>query len=169
MKLILPLAFISIGSAFCCCCGGNTLDDLENGKFDELMEDAQSGGDATTDAPSDDAAQKADEGGGGGGGSMAAGTCGKFKEWNMPSPSGFSVMSCVESGGNDSIVLTGSGSPSDACKVVRAWVKDSGFSIVADSDSMGTVGIVASKDAMNLAIGCNDVAGSTMIAVSVSQ
>ncbi len=165
MKLVIPLAFMSIGSALCCCCGGSTFEDFENGNFEEMLENA-------AEAPAEGTEAPAEEGGAeqaAAGGSMAAGTCGKFKEWSLPSPSGFSVTSCVESGGNDSIVLSGSGSPSDACKGIRSWVKDSGFSIVADSDAMGSVGIVASKDAMNLAISCTDMMGSTIIAVSLSQ
>lgn len=160
MKLLLPVSTIVIAAGFCCCCGG---DDVTS-QLSELGVPTDAipvtgGGDATAEAPAEAPA---------GGGSALAGTCGKFKEKGMTAPAGASVMVCSEGGGNDSIVLSGGGSPADTCKGIKAWAEGAGYTTEFDTNAAGTWAVTMKGATDRLTIGCTEMAGSTTTSVTVT-
>lgn len=107
---------------------------------------------------------------GGGGGTVAAlaGSCGKFKEKGLAVPSGTSVMVCSEGGGNDSIVLSGGGTPSDMCKAVKTWAEGVGYTTEFDTNAAGTYAVTMKGAGDRLSVGCVEMAGQSTTSISLS-
>lgn len=171
MKLVVPVTAMMVGTGFCCCCGGGDGDqvsiNLDGDAMDRLIHEVKSKvGSGDSAADQDDA----DQGGGGASAAgvtgMAAGTCGIFKSTRFVAPSGFKVKLCTEAAQNDAIILEGAGTPADACAVAKTWAKEEGYSIVAESDAAGTIGIYATKGDHSLSVGCNTVLGQTVLTVA---
>ncbi len=157
MKLLLPIATVIFAGGFCCC--GDIVSQLEGlsgAGGDDVDININVDGDGGSAS------------GGSTGGAMLAGTCGKFKEMSLQAPSGMSVMVCSEGGGNDSIVLSGSGNPSDACKSVKSWAEGAGFTTEFDVNSSGTYAVTLKKGSDRLSVGCTEMAGSTTVSITLT-
>ena len=159
MKILLPVATVIFASGFCCCGdlvsqleglsgGGNDLNITVNG------DGATGASEGATAAPST--------------GSVLAGTCGKFKELSLAAPSGMSVMVCSEGGGNDSIVLSGGGDPSDVCKSLKGWAEGQGFATEFDVNSSGTYAVTLKKGSERMSLGCTSMAGQTTASIALT-
>lgn len=157
MKILLPVATIVFAGGICCCGDlGSQLEALSGGG-NEININVNGDGtttDATTAAPST--------------GSVLAGTCGKFKELSLSAPSGMSVMVCSEGGGNDSIVLSGGGDPSDVCKALKGWAEGQGFTTEFDVNSSGTYAVTLKKGSDRMSLGCTSMAGQTTASIALT-
>ncbi|MBM4392011.1 MAG: hypothetical protein FJ090_12890 [Deltaproteobacteria bacterium] len=154
MKLLLPIATVIVAGGFCCC--GDIVSQLQGL--------AGSGGDdfdININVDGDGDPEMA-------AGSVLAGTCGRFKEMSLHAPPGMSVMVCSEGGGNDSIVLSGSGDPSDACKSVKSWAEGAGFTTEFDVNSSGTYAVTLKKGSDRLSVGCTAMAGQTTVSITLT-
>jgi hypothetical protein len=171
VKLVVPVAAMMVGTAFCCCCGGGGGDEVtvnvDEGAMDRLIQEVTSRmGSGDRPVSEDGAGDEAQASKVPGGAGIAGGTCGLFRSGGFSAPAGFKVKLCTEAAENDTLILEGSGAPADACAVGKAWAKDQGYSIVAESDSSGTIGIYATKGDHSLSIGCNTVMGQTLLTLS---
>ena len=126
--------------------------------------DAPAGGEAP--AAGVDAAQA--PAGGGGSAAALAGSCGKFKEKGLAVPAGTSVMVCREGGGNDSIVLSGGGTPADMCKAVKTWAEGVGYTTEFDTNAAGTYAVTMKGAGDRLTVGCVEMAGQSTTSISLS-
>ncbi len=130
------------------------------------MENLKGGG--TTEPTEAPAASSSSSSSGASAGSAVDGACGKFKDWGLTAPSGFKTTVCSDQGDSASIILSGSGSPSDACKVIKTWADGTGAKLTTQSDMGGTTALIYTKDTTNMTIACTDMTGSTTISVSLS-
>ncbi len=156
VKLLLPVSVIVFAAGACCCCGSDMTSQLE-----ELGVPADA-------IPSEGSSGSADAAPVAAGGASLAGTCGKFKEKGLTAPSGSSVMVCSEGGGNDSIVISGGGTPEEVCKSVKAWAEGAGYTTEFDTNAAGTWAVTMKGASDRLTIGCTEMAGSTTSSVSVT-
>jgi hypothetical protein len=157
--LLLPVATIVTFAAACCCCGDEFSSELNGLGIDVPSE----GTSVTVDGGS--------AGGGSGGavsGEVLAGTCGRFKEMGLKQPSGMSVTVCSEGGGADSIVLSGSAAPGDACKSAKGTAEGAGWAIEADTSFGDNYATTMTKGSERLSIACTTMGGSTNLAMSIS-
>lgn len=158
MKLFLPLGAIFFAAASCCCCGdfGSELSsmgiDIPGAGTPAVSIGGSSGTQAAPAA----------------GGAVLAGTCGRFKSDSLTAPSGMTVMVCSEGGGADSIVLSGSGDPGEACKTIKGWAEGQGWATEFDTQASGTHAVTLKKATERLVIGCTSMAGQTTVSVSYS-
>lgn len=179
MKLVVPLAGIVIGSGICCCCGGGDMTEMLNGmksKVEEEVTAAQGG--TTTTTVTDGTGTVTTTNGGitatSEGATTAvgsiAGLCGRFATMGIQAPAGFSIMVCSDGGaGSASLILTGSGDPTEVCKPFKGWITQQGYDIQADVGFGGTYSITSRKGAENLAVACTNATGPTLITIAVSQ
>ena len=105
---------------------------------------------------------------GGGSATALAGNCGKFKEKGLAVPSGTTGMVCSEGGGNDSIVLSGGGTPADMCKAVKTWAEGAGYTTEFDTNLAGSYAVTMKGAGDQLSVGCLEMGGQTTTSISLS-
>lgn len=173
MKLVVPFAGIVIGSGICCCCGGGgDMEEMMNGMKSKVEEQIQTtqGGTSTTTITDGNSTVTTTNGGVTASVGALAGACGRFATMGIPAPAGFSTMVCSDSGaGSASLILTGSGDPTEACKPFKGWITSKGYEIKADVGFGGTHSITAEKGGENLAVACTNATGPTLITIALSQ
>ena len=102
--------------------------------------------------------------------SAIAGLCGRFASMGISAPSGFSTMVCSDNGaGSASLILTGSGDPTEVCKPFKGWITSRGYEVQADVGFGGTWSITAQKGGENLTVACTNMTGPTLITIALSQ
>lgn len=154
MKLFLPVAGIIFSIGACCC--GN-LEEYQQ-KVDAKQEEV------STPAT----AQKPDGPKPAASGAAAEGSCGRFKDWSVPAPSGLKVLACSDEGGTGSLVMQGSGSPADACRAIRGWADGLGAKLTTEASMGGTTSLIYSKDSTQIVAACTDATGQTTVSLSLS-
>lgn len=173
MKALVPVVGMGIAAASCCCCG-DFFAGVQEG-FNEALQEAQGGstvtvtdqeGTTTVTAGGGEATGTAD---GGGGSTPSGDLCGRFGQMGLQAPAGFSVTACSDLGGTGGLLLRGSGSPSDACAVMKRWGDSTGYSLLANSSMGETQAITYQKSGEILAISCSSVGGETQISVGLTR
>lgn len=157
MKLLLPISAILLAAGGCCCCGGDVASELTELGVDvppELQQAA--GGVAEGDAPAVAAPST---------GSLV-GSCGRFK--TLTTAPGTSVQTCIEGGGDDSIVLQSKSTPEDSCKAAKAWATGAGYTVEFETNAMGTSAITLVASGERMAIACGAAMGQTIVSISLS-
>lgn len=161
MKLFIPVVGILFSIAACCCGDmGELAEKMEEIKVeapkDEGSADKEEGKEEKTEAKSAS-------------GEAVEGACGRYKDWGMTAPSGFKVVACSDDAGSGGIVLQGSGSPSDACKVIKSWAEGTGAKLTTEANMGGTTSLIYQKDDTQITAACTDATGQTTLSVALSK
>lgn len=173
MKVVVPVVGVGIAAASCCCCG-DFFAGVQEG-FNEALEEARGGSAAQVDENGGGVAVSAGDGGasvtlGDGGSAAPSGEfCGRFGEMGLRAPAGFSVTACSDLGGTGGLLLRGSGSPSEACAVMKQWGDATGYSLLSNSFMGDTQAVTYQKNGEILAISCSSVGGETQISVGLTR
>ncbi len=161
MKLFIPVVGIIFSIGACCC--GN-MDELTE-KMDEIKVEAPMDGGSTTTTTTSSTTTTS----GSSEGDAVDGACGRFKDWGVKAPSGFKSVACSDDAGSGGLVLQGSGSPADACKVIKAWAEGTGAKLTTESNMGGTTALIYQKDDTQITAACTDATGQTTVSISLSK
>jgi serine/threonine-protein kinase len=93
--------------------------------------------------------------------------CGRFKHFLVPTPPGFSVMSCSDSHEMASLVFTGKGSSSAACAPMKLWAKSLDWDVDFDTTVSGTEAVVLHHEREQLTVACASNTSMTVVSVSL--
>jgi len=96
------------------------------------------------------------------------GACGRYRDWGLKVPAGFTVLACSDALDSGGIVLQGAGSPTEACKVVRAWAEGTGATLAMENAMGGTSSMIFEKENAQITVACTDVTGTTTISIALS-
>ncbi len=163
MKLLIPVGAIVFGAGVCCCGGGDFAEGLKQGAQEAMEEAAQEAGNApTTEAPMADAPVAAS-----GTTSMLDGACGRFAAMGVPSPGAAKVTICTTDASSDTLIMNTDIDTASACKIMKGWVDDKGFSIQSEGTFAGTSSIVASKGSDQLVVACMEVMGKNSVTMTM--
>lgn len=162
MKLLLPVAVMTVAAGICCCGGDADMEELME-QIEAGQAGAASGDDGSTTASSGDAATAST------GGGSDAGLCGRFKSDGFTYPSGLSVVACADTAGSESLLLQGSGNPASICKDAKAWASGKGWTVQTEAEMMGTSSIIMKNADKQLTLACTDMGGQTTLSMSISQ
>jgi hypothetical protein len=167
MKLLLPVAVMTLAAGICCCGGDSDMEDLmeqieaqPSASADDATASASTG-EAT--ATTGEATASASTGG------SDAGLCGRFKTDGFTYPSGLSVVACADTAGSESVLLQGSGDPSKICKDAKAWASGKGWTVQTEAEMMGTSSVIMKNADKQLTLACTEMGGQTTLSMSVSQ
>lgn len=154
MRVLVPVAFMSVSAASCCCCSGDLLDQLE-----EQVAAIQGEEPAAAGLP--------DASGAPAGAAVTGGLCGSFKDEQVQLPAGFQVSLCSGMGSAQSLVAEGSGDLGAACSGMAAWATGRGYREVTKADLGGSISIIMEKGPNRLTIACADVTGKPTISLGL--
>jgi hypothetical protein len=158
VKLLFPVTGVIFLSGMCCC--GDFLQ--QAGVDIPMPDDATEGTEATAEAPAETT--------GSGGGSVSAlgGTCGRYKDWGIGAPEGWSASACSDDGTNGGLVLMGGSDPAAGCKAVKGWAEGKGFKTTMDTEMSGTTAVILEKDSTQMTLGCTSMGGQNTISIALS-
>lgn len=160
MKLFIPVVGIIFAIGACCCGDMGELTE----KMEEMKVETTDGGSTTTTTTSSSTTTTS-----GGSGEAVSGACGRFKDWGVKAPSGFNSVACSDDNGSGGLVLQGSGSPADACKVIKAWAESTGAKLTTEAAMGGTTSLIYQKDDTQITAACTDATGQTTVSIALSK
>ena len=162
MKLLVPVVGIVFSIGACCCGDMGGLEERMEELQGAAVEDAEA---VPVEAPSAEAAAVPSAATPAG---TVDGACGRYRDWGLKVPAGFTVLACSDAPDAAGIVLQGAGSPTEACKVVRAWAEGTGATLAMENAMGGTSSLIFEKENAQITVACTDVTGTTTISIALS-
>ncbi|MFZ5480402.1 MAG: hypothetical protein ACOZNI_26800 [Myxococcota bacterium] len=166
MKLLFPVTGIVVLSGVCCC--GDFMEGFEEGMEIGMKADGEGSEVTVSQEMADGTKVTSSTTEGGTLEATLGGSCGRYKDWGMSAPSGWSVQACSDDGTNGGLTMNGGSDPSAACKDLKGWATGKGFSVSMENEMAGTTSIILEKDATRMTMACTSMGGMNNVSIALS-